>query len=299
MRFLSPLRYPGGKGALAPFLTQLISAQRPRIRTYVEPFAGGAGAALRLLRDEIVEDIVINDLNPGVAAFWRALLEHTDDLVAQVQKCAVTLKQWHKHRATYEASAGDDLTLGFATFFLNRTNRSGILGARPIGGLEQTGTWKIDARFNRDDLCHRMREIARYRGRITVTQCDATELLVDPTDERTFLYVDPPYLAQGDDLYLDTLKWSDHQRVAERLISNHPRWLVTYDADLRVPHDLYPSHRTGWFDIKHTAARQHVGREFVVFSRSLRVENLVGLSVNEAGWHKTRSSSRRASVASD
>jgi DNA adenine methylase len=138
--YLSPLRYPGGKGALAPFLGQLITLQPKRATIYVEPFAGGAGAALRLLYDEYIEQVVLNDLDPGVAALWRSVFWRTEDLVQRILRCRVTVSAWRRHRRIYTNSAEqDDFDLGFATLFLNRTNRSGILGARPIGGWTRQG----------------------------------------------------------------------------------------------------------------------------------------------------------------
>lgn len=284
MRYLSPLRYPGGKGSLAPYIAALLRQQRPRPSVYVEPFAGGAGAALRLLRDEVVDEIIINDLDPGIAAFWRAVLDRTEELVELIASCDVSVDAWYDHRQRYADGDGDDLELGFAAFFLNRTNRSGILGARPIGGLDQTGKWKIDARFNRDDLTERVAIIAKYASRIEVCEQDGLSLLRDRSLAGSFIYVDPPYLVQGADLYLDTLRWDDHVALAQLLRSRHNHWIVTYDADDRV-RQLYPTERSGWFDIAHTAAIQHIGKEFVVYSEGLTVTSLDGISTAEAGWH--------------
>ena len=176
-RFASPLRYPGGKGAIAPFLARLIATQRPRCTQYVEPFAGGAGAALRLLLEEQVDAILLNDIDPGVAAFWRSLLRDTDAFVDLVMTCEVSIEEWQRQRQLYENRSANDLELGFATFYLNRTNRSGILNARPIGGLDQTGQWLIDARFNRKALAKRIQDIGRMRGRIQVSTIDGVDLV--------------------------------------------------------------------------------------------------------------------------
>lgn len=280
VRYLSPLRYPGGKRRLAPFVGELISQQRTSFTRYVEPFAGGAGVALSLLVNEYVDEIVVNDLDKGVAALWRSMIDHTDEFTELVSKCRPSVNEWHIQRDRYITNTGNDVELGFATFFLNRTNRSGIIGAGPIGGFNQMGKWKIDARFESDRLIDRIKFIARYRSRITVCEEDGIELTRRHVgDKCTFIYADPPYLQKADDLYLNTLTWADHQRLADSL-RNAQGWFLTYDVDERVPSELYQGLRCAVFDIAHTAAIQHVGREYAVFADSLIVSNLDGLGRN-------------------
>lgn len=286
MRFISPLRYPGGKGALGHFVGELIAACRPLPTTYVEPFAGGGGVALRLLYDEYVETIILNDLDPGVAAFWRTVFNCPDELIDRINDADISIEAWHSHRATYEAGEGDDLTLGFATFFLNRTNRSGILGARPIGGLRQTGKWGMSARFNREDLTKRIRTISRYRNRVELREQHATDFIEEIADQwdRLFVYADPPYLGHGASLYLDAMNWEDHRTLAEQLTDLGGRWMVTYDADERILTDLYSSHRCAEYGIAHSAGAQHMGKEYVVFSDTLPVEEMTGVGSGSALW---------------
>jgi DNA adenine methylase len=276
-RYLSPLRYPGGKGRLAKFVAGLLDHQQPRPSRYVEPFAGGAGVGLRLLVDEYVDEIVINDLNPGIAAFWRAVFERPDDLLERLAGCEVTVEEWRRQREVYLAEPEDDVDLGFALFFLNRTNRSGILDGRPIGGYDQTGRWKIDARFDREGLEKRLRALSQYGSRVTVCEVDGIDLIENHlTDPASFIYADPPYLGKGDHLYLDTLHWSDHVRLAE-LLGKGGRWLLTYDADPRITDELYVGFPCARFSMTHSAAVQHVGLEYAVFAPTLDVPTLDGL----------------------
>lgn len=285
--FLSPLRYPGGKARVAPYLAELISAQLPRPSTYAEPFAGGAGAALRLMVDEVVRKIRINDLSPGIAAFWRCVFYHTDDFARQIDSAQVDIERWYEAREVFLNPAdGDDLSLGYATFFLNRCNRSGILTARPIGGLEQTGRWKIDARFNRHDLAERVRRLGSYRRRVEVTQLDGRAFMesIEPAGDSVFAYVDPPYIVQGENLYLDSLTYEDHTALAEYLLNCSTPWMLTYDVSERVTENLYSGLRTARFDIAHTAQRQHVGSELVVFSPTLHVDSIQLVRGANASW---------------
>lgn len=271
--YLSPLRYPGGKGRLAPYLARVLASQSAAIDTYCEPYAGGAGAGLQLLLDGHVSKLIINDLNPGVAAFWRSVFFHTHLFVELVAECAVDVDNWHRQRAVYLAPEGhDDLTLGFATFFLNRTNRSGILGARPIGGLEQTGHWRIDARFNKSDLTQRIDNLGALASQVDVRQERAIELIrtLNRRKRPVLLYVDPPYVVPGEELYMTDHSWSEHMKLEQVLTGSPHPWILTYDADERT-RELYRHFRCLRFGISHTAQVQKVGREFMFFSRGLRV----------------------------
>lgn len=282
--YLSPLRYPGGKGRLANFVAAVLAAQPRRHEQYVEPFAGGAGVALRMLVDEHVDEIVLNDLNPGIAAFWRSVFWNTSELLELIDGCRLTVKEWQRQREIYTSPDADELQRGFATFYLNRTNRSGILDARPIGGLKQTGAWKIDARFDKARLSARVATLARYESRVNVCEEDGIALIDRfARDGRSFIYADPPYLAQGDDLYLDTLQWHDHQRLA-KLLRGSEGWMLTYDADPRVTRELYAGLRCAQFQTSHTAAVQHVGSEYAVFASTLQVPSLEGLGSGEAAF---------------
>ena len=277
MRYLSPLRYPGGKARLAPYLARLIEAQQPRPRQYAEPFAGGAGAALHLLRDGSVDYIHLNDLNPGIAAFWRASLDFPNEFCRQVRTAPLTIDEWQRQAEIYSNPSGrDDFELGFATFYLNRTNRSGILDARPIGGFEQLGRWKIDARFNRDALCVRIQAIADLRHRIYVTEYDALDFLASIKEiaEDVFVYADPPYLVQGEGLYLHAFDADAHLQLAKILASAEFPWILTYDDDPRITNLLYSGGRSATFDIAHTAHHQRVGTEAVIYSENLVVPDL-------------------------
>ena len=286
MTFLSPLRYPGGKARLGPYLARLIASQTINIETYCEPYAGGAGAGLFLLTKGHVDRLVINDLNPGVASFWRASLSQPHAFTDLLEQCRVDLDNWHHQRAIYTSPAGrDDLELGFATYFLNRSNRSGILSARPIGGLEQSGQWKIDARFNKPNLIARIRNLANYADQIDVRQQTATDLIVGLNRRRkpVFLYVDPPYIAQGDELYMTEHTWKDHNRLATLVRKSPHPWVLTYDNGDRV-RSIYPDIRCARFDISHTAQTQKVGKELMFFSRGLRVPDIRILRHREGHW---------------
>lgn len=284
--FISPLRYPGGKAKLGPYFARILASQGVVIHTYAEPYAGGAGAGLFLLSEGYVDRLLINDLNPGIAAFWRSILNSPDEFIGRVATEAITISSWHKHREIYLNPSGvSDLDLGFATFFLNRCNRSGILTARPIGGLDQTGKWKIDARFNRDGLTSRIRHIHSMAARITVTEKPALGFVADVSRRirPVLLYADPPYLVKGEDLYMSAYSWEDQEDLAEALLGTRHPWILTYEFDERI-RSLYPFNRCLEYMISHTAQSQRVGREFMLFSRGLKIGDVAVASNREGRW---------------
>lgn len=287
MRYLSPLRYPGGKARLAPFLERIIESQTPRPTHYAEPFAGGAGAALQLLHKGVVSKVHLNDLNPGIAAMWRAILQERCAFVQLIETTPLDVNEWRRQRDIYRNPIGrDDVELGFATFYLNRTNRSGILHAGPIGGLEQVGKWKLDARFNRANLVKRVETVATMKERIIITELDGLDFLDGLRDlgEDMFVYADPPYIVQGDGLYLHAFDEIAHIGLANKLQSISSPWLLTYDDDPRITEVLYRDGRCATFQIAHTAHKQHIGSEAMIFSENLTLPDLEVTSGRQALW---------------
>lgn len=273
MRYLSPLRYPGGKARLAPFFATLIRAQNTQPTHYAEPFAGGAGAALHLLHAGVVEHIHINDIHPGIAAFWRSVTQQSDDFISLLRSTPATVEEWRKQREIFDQAPGevDDLLLGFATFFLNRTNRSGILNARPIGGMKQEGKWKIDARYNVEGLVKRIKAVALLADRISVSELDGLSFInsLNVYGDDLFLYADPPYVVQGDKLYLRAFNEEAHKALARRLAKSPHPWVLTYDDEPIIWNELYKDHRSARFNISHTAQHGHIGKETIVYSANL------------------------------
>jgi len=268
MRYLSPLRYPGGKARLGSFLDRAIRASGFKGCQYVEPYAGGAGAGLSLLWRETVSAIHVNDASPAIAAFWKSVLERNSELCDRIANAVLNVEVWRVQRSILACpSSATPLDLGFAAFYLNRTNRSGIIGSGGvIGGLAQTGKWKMDARFNRDVLIERIRWIGGQRDRIRVTGLDALTVLANLDDSlRTFVYLDPPYYRNADRLYDQWYQPEDHAAVCRAVKGlTHP-WVVSYD-DCPEVRKLYAGIRTCRLSLPYSAARNYRGAEVVFFS---------------------------------
>lgn len=264
---LSPLRYPGGKSALAGLFADLIDAMNLTDATYIEPYAGGAGAGIALLREGRVARLVINDIDPAVHAFWSSVVTNTQALLDRVNTVPLTLTEWHRQREIYRAGTADTLDLGFAFFYLNRTNRSGVLNAGVIGGQAQTGTYKIDARFNRATLTERLCSIGDLADHIEVTDLDGRTVIQRyATDPNAFMYIDPPYVGAGSRLYLNAFERRDHEALAVAVNAiTRAHWLLTYDVAPLISH-LYRDHYLAHLALNYSARHPGSADELLVAS---------------------------------
>lgn len=263
----SPLRYPGGKTFLFSFFDGIIKENGLENVTYVEPFAGGAGAALTLLFLEKVDKIVINDFDRAIYSFWKSAIFDADKFIRKIKASKVTIQEWKKQKAIYSDPKSNQFDLGFATFFLNRTNVSGILNGGPIGGMEQKGKWKIDARFNKEKLSERIHQLSLYKNRISVFNKDGVKLIHKYLNKKnTFIYLDPPYYEKGAALYLNHYKKDNHEMLAKQLNENADAfWLLTYD-DKKEIRSLYKDRKIVKFSLNYNAYESRVGKEIMIVS---------------------------------
>ncbi|MCK9201211.1 MAG: DNA adenine methylase [Gallionella sp.] len=277
----TPLRYPGGKARLLPYLQKLIAQNKLHDAHYVEPFCGGAGLALELLFGYSVSTIHINDLDRAVYAFWNSAVFHTDALCEKISDTPCDIDTWHLQRDIWTNKSHEDLLdLGFATFFLNRTNRSGILAAGVIGGKGQSGNWKIDARYNRDALTRRIEAIGRFRSRISVHNLEAVEFLerLQPSlPLNSLVYLDPPYVDKGPGLYLNSYQEQDHRRLANWVTENLKRpWIVSYDNHALI-RECYDGHCAARINLTYSAyGNARYGEEVMYFSPGLTPPDMSG-----------------------
>lgn len=240
---------------------------------YAEPYAGGAGIAVNLLSSGHATHVHINDINPAVFAFWKCVFESSDDLCHLIRQTPVSIKTWNAQREVMKAPASATrLELGFATFFLNRTNRSGILDGGVIGGKEQNGKWKIDARYNKDNLCHKIETLSTFGERVSLYNLDAEEfirIVVPKLPRKTLVYFDPPYFVKSGRLYQNLYSPSDHSRIASKVAKLRKPWVISYD-DVPQIREMYSNFRMISYPLPYSAAKKYLGAEALFLSPRLK-----------------------------
>lgn len=284
MAFYTPLRYPGGKGKLAKHVKSILQENNLCDGHYVEVYAGGAGIAMELLLEGYSAEIHINDFNKSVYAFWFSLLNFTDELCKLIQNTDVTIEERDKQKETQNNPEQHSiLELGFSTFFLNRTNHSGIISGGVIGGKSQEGTWKIDARFSKSALINRIECIASKARFIHLTNLDALEFIktnIPSLPKKSLIYFDPPYYVKGKGLYDNYYDHDDHVEVAKAVkhIKSHP-WIVSYD-DVDEINLMYQGLQAIRYNLSYSAANRYKGTEVMFFSKKLILPSLGGMNNN-------------------
>lgn len=271
----TPLRYPGGKGKLSPFIKLCLQENNLLDGHYAEPYAGGAGVAIDLLLSECVSYIHLNDLNYPLYCFWHAILNDCDEFLDKLSRCTLSVAAWRRHRNIVdEAKFHRKVDVGFSFFFLNRTNRSGIISGGVIGGYEQTGNWKIDARFNKETLKNRIQRINAYADRIFIYNLDAIGFLKKmgkKLPSKSLIYLDPPYYDKGQRLYDNFYCPDDHVSVRNAVSEiNDIPWIVSYDNKPAIL-DLYKRYRSHVYDLKYSAAKAYNGSEAIFFCDAMKV----------------------------
>lgn len=265
----SPLRYPGGKSALYPIVASVIKSNKMEHCIYVEPFAGGASIAWSLLVDGVVDHVIINDADKAVYSFWRAIMESTQWFVEKIQVTPVTVDEWRKQKNIFRSAKKYSKELGFAMFFLNRTNRSGILDAGPIGGYNQSGEYKIDCRFNKDVLIKKILKIAKYRSQVKVYNQDISVFLrrflpQESGNGDLLIYFDPPYYEKGQRLYMNHFSKKDHERLRDAIVLLKCKWIMTYDEKNEID-KLYANYEKCRFSINYSLSNKKKGGELMIF----------------------------------
>ena len=275
--FHSPLRYPGGKRKLANFMGLLFRTNGLLDGDYAEVYAGGGAVALTLLYGDYAGHIHLNDIDPGIYAFWVACRDRTDELCRLVNDAPLSLLEWDRQRSIQDADDPDPLDLAFSTLYLNRTNRSGIIAGGIIGGRQQIGKWKMDARFNRRDLIRRIERIGRWNSRISIHKLDGAEFLSQTAANlgpKALVYLDPPYYLKGQKLYTNHYGPKDHKSVSEIVQKLPVPWVVSYDDHPEV-RALYRGRRLVTCDISYGASAIRTrGREVIFFSDRLAIPDV-------------------------
>lgn len=276
-RLYTPLRYPGGKSRFAPFIARVMDSNSIAGGHYLEPYAGGAGVALELLFHGVASHVHINDLDPAIFDFWESVIRQPEAMLKLLHDTPINMDQWYHWRSVLRGEINvAQVERGFATLFMNRTNRSGVLKGGVIGGLAQSGDYKLDARFKKDVLAKRIEKIAQHAASISVYNEDALALLKRCREflpVKSLIYLDPPYYVKGQGLYRNFYEHEDHAAIAKLLNSSRfsRRWVVSYDNVAEIQQMYHMSH-TYTYGLNYTAQRRYIGSEVMFFSKKLQVE---------------------------
>jgi DNA adenine methylase len=272
--YYSPLRYPGGKNKLSAFIAKICIDNNINGH-YVEPYSGGASVALFLLIEGFVQEITINDKDRSIYAFWHSVLNNTEQLCEKIEKVELNVQEWKKQRAIQANKKNANLLdLGFSTFFMNRTNRSGIINAGVMGGKEQNGNYLMDCRFNKSDLVERVRIIAKHKKNIRLYKKDAIKLIdkiqQEAVNENIIFYFDPPYYLKASSLYMNHYEDNNHKNVSNKIKSiENIKWIVSYDNVPEIQ-KLYADCPKKEFSFKHTAYEIREGKEIIFLSQNIQ-----------------------------
>ncbi|MGT2742483.1 DNA adenine methylase [Streptococcus plurextorum] len=274
MKNISPLRYPGGKSQVYDYVRELVVANNAT--TYIEPYMGGMGIALRLLLNKDVNKIMVNDYDKSIYAFWYSVLNYTDQLIEKIENTPVTIEEWKKQRNIQQNKNTCDnlLLLGFSTLFLNRTNRSGIIKAGVIGGLKQDGDYKLDCRFNKKKTIEKIKIIASMKNRIKLYNMDAEKFIrlnISRT-KNSFTFFDPPYYLKGPGLYTNFYNHENHLSLAKTIkkYMSNKKWILTYDISEEI-FKMYNDFRNEKYYLNYSVTKPSKGIEYIFYSEQLNI----------------------------
>ncbi len=273
----SPLRYPGGKTVLYEKVKKIIDKNVPDKCIYIEPFAGGCGLALKLLFNDDVKKIIINDYDYAIYCIWDSILNDTEEYIKRINNIEITLDEWNKQRDIYNNKEKyTKIEVAVATLFLNRTNVSGVIKGGPIGGIKQNGKYKIDCRFNKVVLVEKIMKISEYKSKIELYNLEANDFINDiilkkKNKSNIFIYLDPPYFQKGPTLYKNFFKEENHRTLANLIDLRLKKynWIITYDNNTKIQ-EMYAKYRRKIFKLPYSAGNNKKGQEIMIYSDVLK-----------------------------
>lgn len=285
-RTCSPLRYPGGKTQLSRFLMQLLKLNKLDDIIYAEPFAGGFGAGLELLFKNKVSSVIINDYDIAIYSIWYAILNETERFINDINNIEITIQEWEIQKNTYSKLFEEKIysyDLAFATYFLNRTNRSGIITGGPIGGKKQRGNYKLDCRFNKNDLIRKIVSISGYKDKIQLFNMEANDfiekIILKHNPNEIFIFFDPPYYEQGKNLYTNFFNHENHLNLQEKIsnLSDY-YWILTYDNKEEIL-SIYKDYVKYLYSINYSVSNVRKAKEILIPSRKVKLDSFDSINV--------------------
>lgn len=270
MTIKNPLRYPGAKSKLVPYIQKLIETENLIDCTFYEPYAGSAAVSFALLENRTISKAIVNELDPLVYCFWVSVMEQPEALIQLIRNTDITLDNWNTfslYRDNEFIRTKSTLEIGLAGLFLNRTSFSGILKAGPLGGLEQKSQYKIDCRFNKRKIVQSIESLSKFHDNVEIYNMDALDFLKEKTkykrNNRTFVYIDPPYYEKGPSLYRYYYEDEMHKSLAKFIKTKSYPWLISYDDSPHIK-KLYKKSRQQHIYLDYSVNTHAKGKELLL-----------------------------------
>lgn len=282
---INPLRYPGAKRELVPYIESLLECNNLVGCTFFEPYAGSAVVGLELLQKGIINKLILVEKDVLIYSFWKCVFSYSEDLCGRIENISVDLDTWLSFKPLRDITSpnnGDLLDLGVAGLFFNRTNFSGIINANPIGGIKQTSSYKINCRFNKPVLINLIRKLSLLKDKVEVNWDDAIKFINMAKNnfprEVSFVYFDPPYFGKGKQMYRHYYTNTDHKALASFVRNNkHFDWLISYDDEPYIC-GLYSGtgakYRQFYLDYSVSSGRRSLGKELLISNLPLPPVNV-------------------------
>lgn len=226
------MRYPGGKKRMRKQIVPILQSMLTENSSYHEPFCGSAAigiAVLPLLKDGAY--VHWNDLDSGVVDYWRAVRDYPEELCEQIDRFTPSVEAFNVFKQ-YDGRREDVVVGGFRKLALHAMSFGGLgpLAGGPIGGQDQTGSYKVGCRWSPKALKQEVRSVHRQLQRVATSfsNCSYLQCLSD-LDAASVVYLDPPYVQAGPGLYKHSFTDADHDALCEALWYSPAKWLLSYD----------------------------------------------------------------------
>ena len=188
----SPLRYPGGKSRAITTIVPLV----PEYDEYREPMVGGASVFFALKQLHPNKKYWINDINRELYFFWKYCQQEPKNLAEAIRRMKRIYKggrrggkKLYKNLIKLSPEEMDGLDRAARFFILNRSSYSGLIES---GGYSKEAYLK---RFTESSIKRIYRASKILKG-VIITNLDYSEVINAPSNCKTFLFLDPPYVSK-------------------------------------------------------------------------------------------------------
>ena len=201
----------------------------------MEPFAGGAITGLTVAAEGLACQVVLCELDEGVAAVWQTILGGDHEwLVERILSFRINRDRVISTLNTPPRSRRE---VAFHTLLRNRVHHGGILA--PGATLVKNGEngKGVASRWYPETLANRIRAIAALNSRITFVRGDGLELVLRYCRQSSAaIFADPPYTAGGKRAgrRLYAHNEIDHEKLFDLMSKAHGAVMLTYDESEEV-----------------------------------------------------------------